>query len=360
MKQNAPPENADVLQSIRLSRIIIPTILGIGVVLWMMKNQLDPTEFEQIPWNGRNFFWLGMAILTYIVRHLFYAWRIRELSSRVFSWWKSIELIFIWEFSSSVSPTSVGGSAVALFMLAQEKISTARTVSIVLYSMVLDSFYFIVSLILFYAIVGPSIIRPGMTSLSSVDEYGVIFIAVIIFMLVYGGVFAYGLFVKPQSLRSILKWLSNVRILSRFKESLSKTGDDVVITAEEMQSKPWTYHVNVFAATSGAWLMRFAALNCIIIALIPGTPMDWFSQLEILARGETMYAVTAFSPTPGGAGIAEVLFGGFFTDYISAGIATVVALVWRLITYYPYLIAGALVIPNWIGKIMSYRSEATS
>ena len=73
-----------------------------------------------------------------------------------------------------------------------------------------------------------------------------------------------------------------------------------------------------------------------------------------------MYAVTAFSPTPGGAGIAEVLFGGFFTDYISAGIATVVALVWRLITYYPYLIAGALIIPNWVGKVMAYRNEAAA
>lgn len=354
-QKSTSTDSTEVLKSIRLSRIIIPSILGIGVVLWMMSKQLDPKEFEAIDWNGRNFIWLGMAVACYVLRHLFYAWRIRELSSRVFSWWKSIELIFIWEFSSAVSPTSVGGSAVALFMLAQEKISTARTVSIVLYSMVLDSLYFILSLILFYIVVGPSIIRPGMTGLSSVDQYGIIFIAVLIFMTLYGGLFFYGLFVRPETLRSILKWLSNVRILKRFKESLSKTGDDVVLTAEEMQHKPTSYHINVFLATTGAWVMRFAALNCIIIAIIPGTPMDWFSQLEVLARGETMYAVTAFSPTPGGAGVAEVLFGGFFTDYISAGIATVVALIWRLITYYPYLIAGALIIPNWIRKVAGYR-----
>ena len=348
-------KGTSVLQSISLSRIIIPTLLGLGVVLWLMSRQLNPQEFAEIRWNGRNLFWLLMAVACYVGRHLFYSWRLRELSGKVFSWWKSIELIVIWEFASAVSPTSVGGSAVALFMLAQEKISTARTVAMVMYSMVLDSLFFIVSLIGFYVILGPSIIRPGMQSLTDVDGYGVIFIAMVIFMSAYGLLFFYGLFVRPQTLRAILHWLSRTRLLRRFRHSLAGIASDVVTTAKEIQSQPKRYHIQVFVATIGAWIFRFAALNCIIIALIPDTSLDFLTQLEILARGETMYAVTAFSPTPGGAGIAEALFGGFFTDYIPRGIATVVALIWRLVTYYPYLILGALIIPVWVRGIMSKR-----
>lgn len=63
------------------------------------------------------------------------------MTSKVFSWIKSMELIVIWEFASSVSPTHIGGSAVALFLLAQEKISGAKTVSVVLYSMVIDTIF---------------------------------------------------------------------------------------------------------------------------------------------------------------------------------------------------------------------------
>ena len=36
----------------------------------------------------------------------------------------------------------------------------------------------------------------------------------------------------------------------------------------------------------------------------------------------------------------ELLFSGFFSDFISQGIGSVGALLWRLITYYPYLIIG--------------------
>ena len=69
-------------------------------------------------------------------------------------WKKCIELIFIWEFSSAVSPTSVGGSAVAFFVLAQEKLSTAKTATIVLYTVVLDTIFFVGTLPILFAFFG--------------------------------------------------------------------------------------------------------------------------------------------------------------------------------------------------------------
>ncbi|NJN77591.1 MAG: hypothetical protein HC803_04080 [Saprospiraceae bacterium] len=48
--------------------------------------------------------------------------RLHILTEGEFTWRKCFELIFIWEFSSAVTPTSVGGSAVALFVLSQEKL----------------------------------------------------------------------------------------------------------------------------------------------------------------------------------------------------------------------------------------------
>ena len=65
--------------------------------------------------------------------------------------------------------------------------------------------------------------------------------------------------------------------------------------------------------------------------------------------------IMAFSPTPGSAGLAEIVFGGFLSDYVPENIAMIIAYVWRLITYYAYLVVGVLVIPNWIGKVMNRR-----
>jgi uncharacterized protein (TIRG00374 family) len=279
------------------------------------------------------------------------------MSSEEFSWWKSFELITIWEFASSVSPTSIGGSAVALFLLAQEKISTAKTVSIVVYSIVLDTLFFVVSMMILYAMAGPIIIRPGMISLGEIDGYGMTFFIVVIVMLLYGGLFTYGLFVRPDHLRSLLLAISRIKFLSKFKENISQTAEDVVVTSRELSQQPLLFHLKAISATTMAWVLRFLALNFIILALVGSTPLDFWNQFIIYARGETMYAVTAFSPTPGGSGVAEYLFGGFFSDYIPQGIATVVALVWRLITYYPYLFLGAIIIPVWIRELIIRRKK---
>ena len=279
------------------------------------------------------------------------------MTDNEFSWPKSMELIILWEFASSVSPTSIGGSGVALFMLAQEKLSNAKTVSVVLYSMVIDTIFFVVSLPLLYLILGPIMIRPGMESLSDLDGFGYTFLGVILFMTAYGSVFYYGLFVNPTTIKRLLLMISRFSLLKRFRQELRQTAMDVVETSKEMQKKDFTFHAKTMAATIGAWATRFFAINCIIIALIHTTPMDFYNQLLIAARGETMHITTSFSPTPGSAGIAEYLFGGYFTDYISEGIAALIALVWRIITYYPYLIGGAIIIPVWIQEVMNRRSR---
>ena len=115
-------EDDSMLNSIRLSRIIPPMIIGLAVVGWMMYRQLDLEELSKINWSTSVLFWVFMALMMYVVRHMFYSWRLRIMTDKEFSWPKSMELIVLWEFASSVSPTSVGGSGVALFLLAQEKL----------------------------------------------------------------------------------------------------------------------------------------------------------------------------------------------------------------------------------------------
>lgn len=54
------------------------------------------------------------------------------------------------------------------------------------------------------------------------------------------------------------------------------------------------------------------------------------------------------SPTPGGTGVAEFAFNGFLQDFIPVGLARLLVVLWRLISYYPYLFIGAFVLPHWL------------
>ena len=57
------------------------------------------------------------------------------------------------------------------------------------------------------------------------------------------------------------------------------------------------------------------------------------------------------SPTPGGSGISEVIFATYYGDLVgSPQMALMMALAWRLISYYIYLVAGSLILPSYLGK----------
>ncbi|MFN6076343.1 MAG: lysylphosphatidylglycerol synthase domain-containing protein [Fluviicola sp.] len=57
------------------------------------------------------------------------------------------------------------------------------------------------------------------------------------------------------------------------------------------------------------------------------------------------------SPTPGGSGVAEWAFAELLSDYSSSLILLgTLAVFWRLISYYPYLIIGSVILPRWIAK----------
>ncbi|MFZ1750790.1 MAG: lysylphosphatidylglycerol synthase transmembrane domain-containing protein [Saprospiraceae bacterium] len=353
-------DEKSALDNLKVSKIILPTIIGLGVVLWMMSYQLDMGELKKLDKDSHTLFWISMAIFMYVLRHLFYAWRLRIMTEGAFSWPKAIQLIVIWEFSSAVSPTSVGGAGVAFFLLSQEKLSGAKTISVVLYSMVIDTIFFVLSLPILYLMLGPIMIRPGMVLFSDIDGYGITFLTVLLFMTAYGAVFYYGLFVNPKSIKRLLIIVSRWSILKRFRDDLRTTAFDVITTSENIKQKSWKFHANAFGTTLAAWITRFFAINCLILALVSGIDPSLYDHLIILARGIAMHTITSFSPTPGAAGVAEYLFGGFYSDYIPVGIAVLIALVWRLISYYSYLMAGAIIIPIWFRTIRLRRKMEKS
>ena len=322
----------------------------------MVFRQFDVDEFQQIQWNGRLWFYLSIAVLVYVLRHIFYALRLKILSDHDFSFRHSVELVFIWEFASAISPTSLGGSAVAVFFLSQEKISGAKAVSIVLYTVIVDTLFFLLSLLFLLGVFGPTLIRPHMTSMF--EGYGITFMIVWLFMFTYGGILLWGLF-RPRVIKRVLMTFAKLPFIKRFKRILYQTGEDVVITSSELRKKPISFHVQAILLTIGAWVMRFVTVNYIILALVE---VDWtfMEQFLIYARSQTMYVLTQFSPTPGGSGVMEFMFSGFFKDFISKGVGSIGALLWRLITYYPYLIIGAFIIPNWVRRVLRKKKQKKS
>lgn len=353
--------NEEAINSIGLSKLIIPIIIGVFVIIYFLMRKFKWSEFKTIPWTDYVYFWVGMSLFFLIIRHLAYAARLWILSEKEFTYFKCIELIFIWEFSSAVSPTAVGGSAAALFVLSQEKLATARVTAIVLYTAVLDTIFFVFTLPVLLILFGTHIIRPGLSGFSNLDTWGYSFIFAYIFMAIYGVIFFYGLFIKPEGLKRLVLWITSFKIFKRWREKAVKLGDDFVVASREMAGKGFGLGIPAFLATSVAWSSRFILLNFLIIAFERNLPLDLWTQGALYGRLEAMFVIMAFSPTPGSAGVAEILFNGFLSDYISNETSSsLIALIWRFFTYYSYLIIGAFIIPNWLRKVLKKKKNEST
>lgn len=351
-------ERQQFVRSVRLSKMLLPILLSLAAVGYLFYQQFDVDKFREIAWTGRAFAWIGLAFLLLLARHFFYAYRLKVLTGGdFFSWKKCLELIVLWEFSGAVTPTSKGGPFVMLFALTQEKLPAGRTAAAVFYTMICDSGFFVIVLPLLLAVYGPPMLYPGMTSYSDQNlASGVLFVTYGM-MLVYWSFLVFFVLIKPQYAKKALGWLSRRRLLKRFAPKIRHLGEEFELAATEMRQQNWRYHLQVILCAIGAWTSKFLMINCLIIAIVPSTPVDGGTQAFIYARLVAMFIIMAFSPTPGGAGLAEIALAGFIADYVPAGIGLVVALLWRGMAYYGYLIAGALVVPGWIAARMGERKS---
>ncbi len=347
----AQADNSKAISSIRTSRIILPAILGAGVVIYLFWRQFDPREFKALEWNARMGWGLAIALALAVLRHVAYALRLNVLSHGELSFKKAVKSVFLWEFASAVSPTAVGGSAVALFILSREKIGVAKSTAVVLYTVVLDSLFMMLFVPVLYLIFGPGIMRPGAITFAEAGAWGYYFLFAYLAMAAYTGLFFYGTFIGPHRMKRFLGVMTSFSMFRRFRRQAIVLGNEFVTASATLRGESPGFHLRAFGYTFLAWAPRFLLLSAIIAAFIPSLPLDFMTQLELYARLKTMFFVLVFSPTPGGAGLIELLFGGFLSDYVSSStVSTVIATVWRLISYYFYLLAGVLIIPAWLRK----------
>ncbi len=345
----------EIFRSFKLSRILIPIAIGLGSVMYMMWRKFDPAQFATIHWTSHTSFWFLIALILLVTRHLCYALRLYFLADGTFTYRKCIELIFIWEFSTAVAPTSAGGAAIALFVLALEKIPPARVTVIVIYKVLLDSVFQFLLFPILFMVIGLEVLSPGVHSIGTLDRSAWLFLTVYGLMIIQGSLLIFGLFIYPEGLKKLLDWVTRQKVLNRFRAKALKFGDDVVLSSAVIKSKPRSFHFRAFAATTAAWCCRFLLINCLIIALVENLPHDLWTQVHLFGRVASNYIMILFMPTPGGSGFAENGLVGAIEDYVPKTIGYIVALIWRLMTYYPYLVIGAIVIPNWIRKLLEER-----
>lgn len=305
---------------------------------------------QDINWTIYTLFWLILAWFVMLLRDVMYMYRIRMLSDKELSWKQSFNVVAVWEFASSLTPGIVGGAALAMFILNREKIALGKATALVMITTMFDNLFFLLMIPLVYFLIGHSTFFPP---IDGKELFGIEFGVEGLFWLAYGFVLFFfsflfvGLIIKPQLVKRFLSLVFSFPFIRRWKSKALKTGEEIELASSALKGKSFSYWVKPFVATAVAWTGRFMVINFIIQGFISLGIADHF---KLYARELGMWILMLVSPTPGGSGVAEYTFTVFLGEFIPVGTAIVFAILWRLISYYPYLFIGSIVLPRWINK----------
>jgi glycosyltransferase 2 family protein len=344
-----------ILDFFRVRRIMVPVVLGLGVATFLLVRSFDITAFREVNWTPQSYFYIFMSLVMMVIRDAAYMYRLRVLTDGQISWRRSFEVIMLWEFASAVTPSIIGGSAIAIFIINREGVSMGRTTAIVLVTAFLDELFYILMVPLIIAWVGPAqlFISEGEYVLMDA-RFGTqgIFIIGYVFILILTTIIIYGIFVNPRGLKWILLNIFRIPFLRRWRTRAAETGNEIIITSSEMKGKPFMFWVKAFGGTFFSWTARFWVVNMLIMAFVPVA-----DHFLIYGRQLVMWVILLISPTPGGSGVAEIVFSGFLGEFIPDGLTPAMGLMWRLVSYYPYLFIGAIILPHWLKRVYAPKKK---
>src|SRR5690606_25318535 len=98
---------------------------------------------------------------------------------------------------------------------------------------------------------------------------------------------------------------------------------------------------------------RYLMLNALITAY---SSVSLSGHVIIFGSQSIIRLVMLSSPTPGRSGTAEVFFAQFFGAFLSR-YTFVTRIVWRMFSYYLYLLLGAIFLPRWIRQVFFQKKK---
>lgn len=296
------------------------SVLGMAVVIYYTYTPgiFEHLAFKRLPG-------LLIALVVSFLRVWFAAAKIRYLAEKKISWLASFRIVLVWDFTSSITPSSVGGAPMATYAMSKEDLNLGQSTAIVLYAMVLDMFW--------YALIIPLLFWAGFyfnvipENIGWVGQ-GVMFI-IYFALLTYAVFLAYAVLGNPALLKKAIRVIFKLPFLRRFQARIQKEADSLEKTSIELKNKPVSFLAKAFFLSSMSWLARIWLPTIVVLSFVPA---DVF--LSFL-RSTAMNLAGLFMPTPGGSGGMEGLFAIFQGPLMyNKGFIGISVFMWRLISYY--------------------------
>ena len=268
---------------------------------------------------------LVIAILVTLLKVYFSAAKIRYLADKVIGKMAAVRIALTWDFASAVTPSTIGGAPVATYAMTREGIQLGQSSAIVLYSVLLDQFW--------YALAVPILLITGFYFQVIPSEIGLVgnvtMVLIYTGLLLYGALLAYGLLINPAAIKKVVRVIFKLPFLRKYSEKVNAEAEHLESYSKQLRHKPLTFVFKAFFLSTMSWLCKVALPVIVVLSLLPG------DEILLTLRSLAMNLAFLVIPTPGGSGGVEGLFAIFLGPLIDRkAFIGLAVFAWRIITYY--------------------------
>lgn len=333
----------------------VAALTGVLAVGWMLADEFDIHALAHVDFSAT--FWGGvaLALILFGLQNLMFSCRFHMLVRGQTSLFRCFRVNVLCEFTSAVTPSAVGGIGLVFLYLHREGVSMGRSVFAMFAALLADELFLAVCALLLYIAVPAHLLFgvdvPASCQAASCASQGWITEGLRWAYLSSMGVvaaWALALYVMLLRCPGCLGWLMGkccrVPFLRRFHASVEHFSGEMALASAEARSEKGRFWLHVMGSTVMAWLFRFAIVTAVLMALRADGNMAvaWCRQC-------VMWLISLLSPTPGGSGVAELMFRRYYSDFFSdASLVILAVMLWRLVFYYPFLFMGAVMLPKWV------------
>lgn len=334
--------------------LAIPILLGLSVIAYLFWREFDPSIFVSLKPDARMWSGIILAVCFLLCQNFALTQRYKIFAGHKLSWKQAFRVNMLCEFTSAATPSAVGGSSLIALYLHKEGLTGGEGTTIMIANLFLDELFLSLACILILLLFPADDLFMAHLPLDAGVQW--IFIAVVAAVSLWTLILYVALFHKAIWVSRFLTGLFSLPFLRRWKPAVEKLGADLVVSSAEISKRSHKFWIKSFLVTAWAWCSRYWVVNALLFAFSGGG-----DHLLAFVRQFVIWMVLVVTPTPGGSGFGEYIFQVYYSDFFPvAGTALVVAFLWRIITYYTYLIGGACIIPHWIGGLTKKTSAESS
>jgi len=339
-------------------KVVLPTVLGFGMVGFFIYRDFHKIDFTVFEFSYYSVLFIGLAFLMMFFRDFGYVLRLRILSSGELTWRKCIRIVLLWELGSAVTPSAIGGTALATVFIWKEGVHIGKSTSIVVATSFLDELYFSLMFPLVLFLFSKAEIFHVLGSAELAHRFFVFAMIGFGMKFSWAMLMGYSIFINPKFFASLISGIFKWKLLKRWKNGAEEMAKNFETSNREFKTKSFKFWLKAFLTSFLSWTSRYWVLNFLLLALYYSLKFDVYAHFMslqdhflIFAKQLVMWIMMLVMPTPGGSGFVETIFNSYMAEFVPvAGFVFVMALIWRLVTYYPYLFIGSIIAPAWVNR----------